>query len=51
LRVPKAGTVTDLLQAWSHGDQRAHARLVSLVYKELLGRLRRVTWPVTGAHG
>lgn len=42
MRASKPGTVTDLLQAWSHGDQQAHAQLVSRVYRDLRLRASRL---------
>jgi len=41
-RASKPGTVTDLLKAWRHGDEQAHARLVSVVYKDLRLRAARL---------
>jgi RNA polymerase sigma factor (TIGR02999 family) len=38
---PNAGEITELLRAWSDGDQVAQDRLAALVYKELHGMARR----------
>jgi RNA polymerase sigma factor (TIGR02999 family) len=38
---PNAGEITELLRAWSDGDQAAQDRLAALVYKELHGMARR----------
>jgi RNA polymerase sigma factor (TIGR02999 family) len=38
---PNAGEITELLRAWSEGDQAAQDRLAALVYKELHGMARR----------
>jgi RNA polymerase sigma factor (TIGR02999 family) len=38
---PNAGEITELLRAWSEGDQAAQDRLAALVYKELHSMARR----------
>jgi RNA polymerase sigma factor (TIGR02999 family) len=39
--VPSAGKITELLRAWSGGDERALAKLVPLVYDDLRQLARR----------
>ncbi len=38
---PKAGNITQLLEQWSRGDERALEKLMPLVYSELHGLARR----------